>query len=136
MGGIQFGIYSLPDTIAEINNLVTQISTGLTGLESNLSTQIAGIKPAVKSVQRGVLIGGVAQQDGNDVAISAINVSKSFVLVEVYTVLRDITTGVLGAIYDKGATGAILNETTIRVSCPGAYFGEDKAVTWQVVEYN
>ena len=43
MGGIQFGIYSLPDTIAEINNLVTQISTGLTDLEGNLGAEITAI---------------------------------------------------------------------------------------------
>ena len=40
MGGIQFGIYSLPDTIAEINGLVTEISTGLTDLEGNLLSSL------------------------------------------------------------------------------------------------
>ena len=51
MGGIQFGIYSLPDTIAEINNLVTQISTGLTDLEGNLNSKIDTIGSRLELVQ-------------------------------------------------------------------------------------
>lgn len=133
MGGIQFGIYSLPDTIAEINNLVTQISTGLTDLEGNLSTQIAGIKPAIKSIQRGLALYPVEKVI--DVTISSVDMTKSVLVVDNAVCFLLAGVGSLKEAYDSQAVGLFVDSTTIRLAASLTGDGS-RAISWQVVEYN
>ncbi len=132
MGGIQFGIYTLPDTIAEINNLVTQISTGLIDLEGELSAKIAAIKPAVKSVQRGVVAPPLTESFV-DVSISPVDMTKSFAIVEWSYMQIDCKKTRPG---NYAAAVVLIDNTTVRIATSQADPNDTTFFGWQVFEYN
>ena len=140
MGGIQFGVYKLPDTIADINNLVTQISTGLTDLEGELSTQIAGIKPAVKSIQRGVAAVTFATTAGSlEVTVSEIVVNKSLIkLASGYYTDETCTKLQASGSSTVLLSGQIVSTTKIKIFIATALnSGAGTAyIPWDLIEYN
>ena len=120
-----------------LTGVVNQTKADLTGLINSLNVAVAAIKPAVKSVQRGVAAIPIVSAKGFvEVIISSVNISKSMLIVG-SSPYEDADCTIIASTFDMhGANGRIVSETKISFAIWTPMATTPQYIPWEVIEYN